>query len=98
MHTFLDFNPEVDDHKTSKAYDQAILSLNPDEFEWLDKLNQCNCCQMNKGEFVFHTMKGRQFQKPQTKVQMAWKDVGRIGPISFNLIQSSVASQVRKLI
>lgn len=96
MYIFFLFNLKVDDHKTSKAFGQAILCLNKQEFRWLEQLAQRNCCR-ETGDFVFHTIKGKQIQKPLAKLQMAWKDAGMTGAISFNLIRSSVATQVRKI-
>lgn len=92
------FKPKVDDHKTNKTFGQAVLSLKPEEFGWLEKLTLRKCCRGAQGDFVFHTIKGRQILKPLAKLQMAWKDAGMTAPISFNLIRSSVATQVRKII
>lgn len=86
----------MDDHKTVRTFGQAALALNDEEFRWLEELTNGNCCELGRdSNYVFHTTHGQQIQKPVNLLQMAWVDAKMKGSVTFNMIRSSVSTQVR---
>ncbi|KAK7933139.1 hypothetical protein WMY93_004035 [Mugilogobius chulae] len=83
---------QIEEHKTSKAFGHAVICLNREEYAWLNSLAAAKCCGTDF-EFVFHTEAGRQIEKANRLINLAWTDFGQKGSISFNQIRSSVATQ-----
>lgn len=42
---------------------------------------------------MFHTVQGKQIEKPSICLRLAWRDCGMQGGITFNQIRSSVSTQ-----
>ncbi|CAB1438058.1 unnamed protein product [Pleuronectes platessa] len=84
----------VDEHKTVKTFGQA---LNAKEFSWLRQLYDGNCCVKGKSSRnIFHTFLGSSITKPVNFLHLAWTDAGLRGPITFNMIRSSVSTQAER--
>ncbi|XP_049456923.1 uncharacterized protein LOC125903812, partial [Epinephelus fuscoguttatus] len=91
------FQVLVDDHKTVRSFGQAAFSLNNEEFTWLECLTNGKCCKPGQAsKYVFHTVLGKQIQKPLNFLHLAWVDAGMQGTVSFNMIRSSVSTQANK--
>nr|XP_020467387.1 uncharacterized protein LOC109966680 [Monopterus albus] len=84
----------VDEHKTSRSFSQAAFILNREEIGWLRNLSEGTCCMEGRSSrYVFHTVQGKQMEKPSISLRLAWRDSGMQGGISFNQIRSSVSTQ-----
>ncbi|XP_078019778.1 uncharacterized protein LOC144459464 [Epinephelus lanceolatus] len=91
------FHVLVDDHKTVRSFGQAAFSLNNEEFTWLECLTNGKCCKPGQAsKYVFHTVLGKQIQKPLNFLHLAWVDARMQGTVSFNMIWSSVSTQANK--
>ncbi|CAB1437543.1 unnamed protein product [Pleuronectes platessa] len=87
----------VDEHKTVKTFGQASLVLNAKEFSWLRQLYDGNCCVKGKSSRnIFHTFLGSSITNPLKFLHLAWTDAGLRGPITFNMIRSSVSTQAER--
>ncbi|XP_071319573.1 uncharacterized protein [Trachinotus anak] len=91
------FQVLVDEHKSVRTFGQASLVLNCVEFSWLRWLHDGKCCIGRKDSAnIFHTFQGCRISKPSNFLHLAWIDAGLKGPVSFNLIRSSVATQAER--
>ncbi|KAM8749867.1 uncharacterized protein AB9X84_014519 [Acanthopagrus schlegelii] len=91
------FQVLVDEHKSVKSFGQASLVLNCVEFSWLRWFHDGKCCPRGKDSAnIFHTFQGCRLTKPSNFLHLAWTDAGLKGPVSFNLIRSSVATQAER--
>lgn len=87
----------MDEHKSVKSFGQASLVLNCVEFSWLRWFHDGKCCPRGKDSAnIFHTFRGCRLTKPAHFLHLAWTDAGLKGPVSFNLIRSSVATQAER--
>ncbi|XP_036421670.1 uncharacterized protein LOC118821032 [Colossoma macropomum] len=86
----------VDQHKTNRAYGNAVLALLPREVAWLEGLMEVSV--HFGGEdcpYVFQ-FNGRQLFKLNMELRAAWHHAGMPGQISFGLIRTAIANQVKK--
>ena len=86
---------QVDQHKTDRAYGNAFLALLPREVDWLKGLMEVSA--HFGGEdcpYVFQ-FNGKQLSKLNTELRAAWHHAGMPGQISFSLIRTTIANQVR---
>ncbi|XP_036421669.1 uncharacterized protein LOC118805160 isoform X1 [Colossoma macropomum] len=86
----------VDQHKTNRAYGNAVLALLPREVAWLEGLMEVSV--HFGGEdcpYVFQ-FNGRQLFKLNMELRAAWHHAGMPGQISFGLIRTAIANQVRE--
>ncbi|KAE8277197.1 hypothetical protein D5F01_LYC24966 [Larimichthys crocea] len=87
----------VDEHKSVRTFGQASLVLNCVEFSWLRWFHDGKCCSRGTDSTnIFHTSQGCRLTKPSNFLYLAWTDAGLKGPVSFNLIRSSVATQAER--
>lgn len=85
----------MDQHKTDRAYGNAFLALLPREVDWLKGLMEVSA--HFGGEdcpYVFQ-FNGKQLSKLNTELRAAWHHAGMPGQISFSLIRTTIANQVR---
>ncbi|XP_041667506.1 uncharacterized protein LOC121525531 isoform X2 [Cheilinus undulatus] len=91
------FQVLVDEHKTVKTFGQAALSLDEEEFQWLQDLAKRKCCgEYQLNPLVFHGEQGKPLRNACSFLQSAWSDAGMAGNITFTKIRSSVSTQANR--
>ena len=70
------------------------MALFEEEYGWLRRLMDISNCLHKDSPYLIHRHDGQQHSKLNRLLLGAWVDAGMKGSINFNMVRSSVSSQV----
>lgn len=85
---------DVDNHKTSAAFGGPRVCLTPKEYGWVTSYFKQRLA--GSEQFLFHLDTGEPRERLSNVMQGAWAGAGLTGRPTFNIIRSSVSTQVGK--
>ncbi|CAL8238915.1 unnamed protein product, partial [Lota lota] len=84
----------VGEHKTQKSF--GLLALYEEEYGWLKALTRIVNGLHGDSPFLLVRRDGKPITKLNKLLMNAWRDAGMEGMINFNMVRSSVSTQVKK--